>query len=133
VSFWKQRKKAKIRDIINVFPVVDSTEGRGIRTPSGTLNSSLHSTNKSHTKQAQKLAKTNTYKNPKNANLNKTSTSPKQDNNTSLHKKCAICVHQNFPANSNLLSEVIELIRLWPKLSKRVKKSIKVLMKTVKS
>jgi len=102
----------------------------GIRTPSSTSNSSLHSTNKTHTKQAQKLAKSDTYKKQKKSNLNKTSTSPEQDNNTFLHKKCAICVHQNLRLNeSDLPAELIELISVWSKLSEYTKSLIRTLIK----
>jgi hypothetical protein len=91
----------------------------------------LHSTNKTHTKQAQKLAKTNTYKKRKNSILNKTSSSSEQDNNTSLHKKCAICVHHNLRLNeSDPPAELIELISIWPKLSEHIKSSIKTMIKT---
>ncbi len=105
------------------------TGGGGIRTPSSTSNSSLHSTNKTHTKQAQKLAKPDTYKNRKNSNLNKTSTSSKQDNNTFLHKKCAICVHQNLRLNeSDLPAELLELASVWPKLPEHTKSMIRFLI-----
>ena len=103
--------------------------GGGIRTPSNTSNSSLHNTNKTHTKQAQKLAKTNTYKNHKKSNLNTTSTSFEQDHNKLLREKCAICVHQNFAASDNLSPEITELIRLWPKLPTHIKQSIRKLIK----
>jgi hypothetical protein len=91
--------------------------GGGILTPSGTSNSSLHNTNKTHTKQAQKLANSNTYKNQKNSHLNKTSTSSEQDHNTSLHKKCAIFAHQNLQLSDlDLPSELQTLISAWPRL-----------------
>jgi len=90
----------------------------------------LHSTNNTRTKQAQKLAKTDTYKNRENADLNKTSTSSEQENNTSLHKKCAICVHQNFEGGDDLPLELTELIRLWPKLPRHTKQLIKALIET---
>jgi hypothetical protein len=106
----------------------DKNGGGGIRTPSSTSNSSLHSTNKTHTKQAQKLAESDTYKNCKNTDLNRTSTSPEQDNNTFLHKKCAICVHQIFKAGGNVPQELSKLIYLWPKLPKKIKQSIKKLV-----
>jgi hypothetical protein len=62
--------------------------------------------------------------------LNKTSTSPEQDNNTSLHKKCAICVHQNLQLNeSDLPAALRELISVWPKLSEHTKSSIITLIK----
>ena len=99
--------------------------GGGIRTPSNTSNSSLHSANKNHTKQTQKLAKSNTCKNHKNSNLNKTSTSSEQDNNTSLHKKCAIRVHHNLYLNeSNPFPKLLELIQVWAKLPEQVKTDI---------
>jgi len=99
----------------NPFFSNDDRYGVGIRTLSSTSNNSLHSTNKTHTKQAQRLAKSDTHKNRKNSNLNKTSTSSEQDHNKLLREKCAICVHQNFAANGNLPPELIELICLWPK------------------
>jgi hypothetical protein len=102
--------------------------GGGIRTPSNASNSSLHSTNKTPTKQTQKLAKTDTYKKRKNSNLNKTSTSSEQDHNKLLREKCAICVHQNFAANGNLPPELTKLIRLWPKLPRYIKMSVKALI-----
>ena len=109
---------------------IGSKWGRGIRTPSKQKNKPLQKHNKTHTKQAQKLAKTDTYKNQKNSHLNKTSTSFEQDNNTSLHKKCAICVHQNLRLNeSDLPAELIELISVWPKLSEHTKSSIRTLIK----
>ena len=103
--------------------------GGGIRTPSSTSNNSLHITNKTNTKQAQKLAKTDTYKNQKKDNLNKTSTNSEQDNNTSLHKKCAICVHQNLMLNElDLPSELQLLISAWPRLPERIKNTIRALI-----
>ena len=110
-------------------PSAKQIGGGGIRTPSDTSNSSLHITNKTDTKQAQKLAKSDTYKNHNNINLNKTSTSSEQDHNTSLHKKCAICVHQNLRLNeSDLESELLELISVWPKLPGHIKSSIRALI-----
>jgi hypothetical protein len=104
--------------------------GGRIRTPSNTSNSSLHNTNKTHTKQAQKLAKSDTYKNRKNNNLNKISTSSEQDNNTSLHKKCAICVHHSLYLNESIpLPKLFELIQVWTKLPEHIKKNIGVLTK----
>jgi len=85
--------------------------------------------NKTTTKQAQKLAKTNTYKKRTNSNLNKTSTSSEQDHNKLLREKCAICVHQNFAANGNLPLELVELILLWPELPTHIKNSIRKLIK----
>jgi hypothetical protein len=103
--------------------------GGGIRTPSGTKNKPLQNRNMTHTKQAQKLAKSYTYKNHKNSNLNKTSTSSEQDRNSSLHKKCAICVHQNLRLNeSDLSAELIEFISVWPNLPEYTKSSIMTLM-----
>ena len=88
-----------------------------IRTPSRTSTNSLHNTNKTHTQQSQKLAKSNTYKNQKNSSLNKTNTSSKQANNASLHKKCAICVHQySYQEKPDLSSDLIELVSIWEKL-----------------
>jgi hypothetical protein len=90
----------------------------------------LHTTNKNRTKQAQKLAETDTYKNYKNSNLNKISTSSKQDNNKLLRKKCAIYVHQNLRLNElDLPAELLELISVWPKLSEHAKSSIGALIK----
>jgi len=104
------------------------TGGGGIRTPSGTKNKPLQNRNKTHIKPTQKLSKTDTYKNRKNSDLNKTSTSSEQDNNSSLHKKCAICVHQNHEAGDNLSPELAKLIRLWPKLPGHIKMSIRALI-----
>ena len=54
----------------------DSYVGVGrIRTPSNVSDSCLDNTNKIHTKQAQKLAQSDTYNNRENGNLNKTDTS----------------------------------------------------------
>jgi hypothetical protein len=89
----------------------------------------LQKRNKTSTKQAQKLAKTDTYKNRKNSNLNRTSTSSEQDHNRLLRGKCAICVHQNLAANGNLPPELIELIRLWPKLPMHIRKYVRELIK----
>ena len=129
----RQEGKNKRHDQWFLNPIRDFIEGGGIRTPSSTSNSSLHNTNKTDTNQAQKLAKTDTYKNRQNSNLNKTSTSSEQDYDNSLHKKCAICVHQNFAAKGNLPSELIELIRLWPKLPTHIKQSIRELIKKPKT
>jgi len=99
--------------------------GGGIRTPSSTSNSSLHNSNKTHTKPTQKLAKTDTYKNHKKGNLNKTNTSSEQDHNNSLHKKCTICVHRNKED-----SDLFRIVGVWPKLPEYVKELIMALTET---
>jgi hypothetical protein len=92
----------------------------------------LQNRNKTRTKQAQKLAKTDTYKNRKNSNLNKTSASSEQEHNTSLHKKCAICVHQNSKGGDDLPLELTKLIHLWPKLPAHIKKSVRELTRNLR-
>ena len=56
-----------------------------------------------------------------------------QDNNTSLHKKCAICVHQDLEAIEDLPPELTELIHIWPDLPTHIKQSIKELIKKPKT
>ena len=48
-----------------------------------------------------------------------------QNHNTSLHEKCAICVHQNLRLNeSDLPAELLELVSVWSKLPEHTKNSI---------
>ena len=69
--------------------------------------------------------KLNTYKDCKINNLNKTSTSSEQDHNTSLHKKCVICMYKNLYLNESIpSSELLELIQVWVKLPEQVKTDI---------
>jgi len=68
-----------------------------------------------------------------------------QENNSSLHKKCAKCVHQNpkpvstkpqkgpVGDESKLPPDVAEIVYLWPKLPEHIKAAIKALVETSKT
>jgi hypothetical protein len=52
-----------------------------------------------------------------------------QNHNTTLHKKYAICMHQNNITPESLPAELVEIMRVWPTLSKHVKAAIMALIK----
>jgi hypothetical protein len=52
-----------------------------------------------------------------------------QNHNTSLHKKYAICMHQNNFTPESLPAELAEIIRTWPTLPEHIKAAIMALIK----
>lgn len=51
-----------------------------------------------------------------------------QNHNTSLHKKCALCVPKNRAVNKRLPAELAEIIQAWPTLPRQIKEAIKILI-----
>jgi hypothetical protein len=52
-----------------------------------------------------------------------------QNHNTSLHKKYAICMHQNNVSLENLSADLAQIVLAWPDLPENIQKTIKLLVK----
>ena len=108
--------------------------GGGIRTPSRQKHRSLQDHNKNATKPVQLLAKTDTCENHQDAIFDRTITTSEQHHNNSLHKKCAICVLRNLEhGESDLSSELRQVVDLWPKLPEHIRRSITTLVEAYKN
>ena len=51
-----------------------------------------------------------------------------QNHNTTLHKKYAICMHQNNITPESLPADLIQIITVWPDLPENIKTEVKTLV-----
>lgn len=110
--------------MINVSPVVDSTEGRGIRTPLDAFDTLLQNNDKSTTENTQTHTNPDTYKNSQNTVFKQFLTVHKQCLDTLLHIKCALCVPKHLP------DDLRAIIKRWPDLPENIRESIMLLVTT---
>lgn len=93
--------------------------GGGIRNPKVVVTPSEQATDKTPTETLQN-GTTNTFT---ECPIKHNQTDSLQDCNTTLHKKCAICVH-------HLNSDLEEIARIWPELPEHIKAAIRALVQT---
>lgn len=86
------------------------TKTGGIRSPKEVVTPSEHTTNKTSTELPQNDI-TGTFT---ELPVEQNQTDSSQDCNTTLHQKCALCVHHSD-------TDLQEINRIWPELSERIK------------